>query len=351
MHKKVLALAMSLLFAVCANAQLQFHSVGGEHHKNKVIVNEKGIDTPKDGTDTTMIPEVTITLDAVSYTTVSFSYDMNEATFAYLVFYDEPGVLDYWYQQNYSNWEIFGDIYWNQNLVALYRRDTSETYGPFAPGDSVVAYVLALSDAYDREGVVYTLGTRTLEASGEVGEAEVALTIYNITDTSCDLTTEMNEHTDHYYFAYGEAAGYAGYTESQIHEAIMNQTSPLTENMDVVLPELDPATSYRVFILPFNIYAQMGTAIARDFTTGNISVSTANGVSFQIYPNPAASVLHVSGENVERVELYNALGQQVMSETVIGTAAQIAVNSLAKGAYIIKVYSQGKIGSQKVVVK
>ncbi len=293
---------------------------------------------------------MTITLDSVSYTTVTFSYEMNEATFAYLVFYDEPGVLDYWRQQGYGNWDIF-NMYWEQNLVALYRHSTSETYGPFNPGDSVVSYVLALADAYDREGVVYTSGTRTLESQGDVGVAEVTLTLYNITDTSCDLTTEMNEHTAYYYFAYGETAGYVDYTEAQIHAAIMNQTTPVDENLNVIVPELSPATAYRVFILPFNIYAQMGTAIARDFTTNTVSVSTADGVNFNLYPNPATSVLHVDGENVERVELYNALGQRVMLSMENGVAAQIDVKDLAKGTYIIKVYSNGKTATQRVVVK
>ncbi len=351
MYKKILALAMSLLIAASAGAQLPVCAVVENQNSTvETTMAERVAQGAAAATATPKQPRVSITLDGVTATSATFTYIKNDSTFAYLVMYGEPGRLDTWAANGYSNWQIF-EHFFNLNEVALYRRDTvTETWTGLLPGDTIVAYVLALADAYDREGAVYMLGARTEEASGEVGVAEVALSIYNITDTSCDLSTEMNEHTDHYYFAYGVAAGYANYTESQIHEAILSQTQPVTENLDVILPELAPQTTYRVFILPFNIYSQMGTTIARDFTTGEISVATAGGVQFRIYPNPATSVLQVQGDEVERVELYNMLGQRVMfSKGTVATC--LDVRSLAQGTYILKVYSHGRVGTQTLVVK
>ena len=70
-----------------------------------------------------------------------------------------------------------------------------------------------------------------------------------------------------------------------------------------------------------------------------VSVSNVNGInevetsSFTIYPNPATDILTVNGEGL--AEVYNTLGQMVISENVNGTA-QLNVNNLESGVYFVR---------------
>ena len=54
---------------------------------------------------------------------------------------------------------------------------------------------------------------------------------------------------------------------------------------------------------------------------------------FTIYPNPATSILNVEGEGL--AEIYNTLGQLVISENVNGNA-QLNVNNLESGVYFVR---------------
>lgn len=59
--------------------------------------------------------------------------------------------------------------------------------------------------------------------------------------------------------------------------------------------------------------------------------------SVNIYPNPANSVIHVSGENISKVEIYNLTGQMVDSRT--SNYSSIDISSYNTGMYFFKIYA------------
>lgn len=75
------------------------------------------------------------------------------------------------------------------------------------------------------------------------------------------------------------------------------------------------------------------------FMLDDITISTGVGIQdveasqFSIYPNPATEILYVEGEGV--AEVYNTLGQMVISNEVNGTA-QINVSNLESGVYFVR---------------
>ena len=62
-------------------------------------------------------------------------------------------------------------------------------------------------------------------------------------------------------------------------------------------------------------------------------INQVSNTTFSVYPNPATSILNVEGEGL--AEVYNALGQMVISENVNGTA-QLNVNNLESGVYFVR---------------
>jgi hypothetical protein len=70
---------------------------------------------------------------------------------------------------------------------------------------------------------------------------------------------------------------------------------------------------------------------------------------FTIYPNPANNMIVVEGENVELVEIYNSLGQKVL--TVEGsTNTTLNVASFENGVYMVRVISSEGISTKKVSI-
>lgn len=72
--------------------------------------------------------------------------------------------------------------------------------------------------------------------------------------------------------------------------------------------------------------------------------------SFNIYPNPANSKIYVEGDNVGAVEVYNSLGQKVVTaEGTTNTA--VDVTSFDNGVYVVRVITnEGNVTTKKVTI-
>lgn len=98
--------------------------------------------------------------------------------------------------------------------------------------------------------------------------------------------------------------------------------------------------------------------------TGNVQVLTGTDCSIEIpmglqenlqssvkvYPNPASSYIRIesSTQNIERVTIYNTLGQVVKTQNING--ADIDVSGLSRGTYLLKIETtQGKTSTHKII--
>ena len=71
-----------------------------------------------------------------------------------------------------------------------------------------------------------------------------------------------------------------------------------------------------------------------------------------MYPNPATSSVHLQANTViNKVVIYNAIGQAVYSSVVGGKVADIDLNTLNKGVYFVKTDSDLGTTTQKLIVK
>ncbi|MDG1245844.1 MAG: T9SS type A sorting domain-containing protein [Polaribacter sp.] len=74
-------------------------------------------------------------------------------------------------------------------------------------------------------------------------------------------------------------------------------------------------------------------------------------VSLNMYPNPASDVLNISAQStINSVEIFNVLGQKVITMQVENTSAEINVSNLNAGIYLIK-YEINNSSSTKKFVK
>lgn len=88
----------------------------------------------------------------------------------------------------------------------------------------------------------------------------------------------------------------------------------------------------------------------------NLSVTPGVGINevednISIYPNPANNVLNVNASsNINEVEVFNMLGQKVMTVSVNNTNASINTSDLTAGMYMLKLHTDNGVVNQKFTV-
>ena len=92
-------------------------------------------------------------------------------------------------------------------------------------------------------------------------------------------------------------------------------------------------------------YASEVTMVYADITLSTNEMT--DNASFSLYPNPANGMICVNGEGFEKAEIYNIAGQKVMESS----NAQIDVEALQAGVYMVKVFGNGSSEMLRVVVK
>ncbi len=89
-----------------------------------------------------------------------------------------------------------------------------------------------------------------------------------------------------------------------------------------------------------------------DFMSSNVNL---NQIQFNIYPNPTSEELWIEAEeNIERIEIYNLLGERVITR-IIGTDASnktnILVGELDHGMYVISLFFDNDFQSTQKFIK
>ncbi len=96
------------------------------------------------------------------------------------------------------------------------------------------------------------------------------------------------------------------------------------------------------------------SATVRDFKVSAYDASLANSsfdsTNFAYYPNPVKNILNLSyNKEISNVEVFNLLGQKVLSAKLNSTDAQIDMSGVSNGAYMVKVTSDNQTKTIKVI--
>jgi hypothetical protein len=70
----------------------------------------------------------------------------------------------------------------------------------------------------------------------------------------------------------------------------------------------------------------------------------------KLFPNPVTNVLNISGlKEVSNIAIYNLLGQEVMRKMDIDGDKQVDVSSLSRGTYLVKINTNSKTETYKII--
>ena len=84
---------------------------------------------------------------------------------------------------------------------------------------------------------------------------------------------------------------------------------------------------------------------------GAVAVEEVSNEKLNVYPNPVKDVLTIEGQNIEQVNVYNAMGQLVKTVNSNENIVKVNVNDLQNGMYIVNVIdNNGTVTTSKVSV-
>jgi hypothetical protein len=108
-----------------------------------------------------------------------------------------------------------------------------------------------------------------------------------------------------------------------------------------------------IMFFPFGFGPNAGYGQALDFTLNveaPLSIDTFETNALSVYPIPTTDILNITYKSeVNEVKIYNLLGQEVYAKNTASPNLQLDVSSLAVGTYVVKLTSEDRQYSFKML--
>lgn len=177
------------------------------------------------------------------------------------------------------------------------------------------------------EEASYLISVRGPQAQVEVGATEVSNVDYNHADFAAHLT----------YEGYPDEVGFIYHKVTSSEETTVVGFLSEFGNILGFTDDLEMSTIYMV-----KAYAIVnGDTFYGSETTFQTWMEGVDELeqSLKVYPNPTSGTLNIQGEGMTSVEVYNTIGQRVMTQEVKGNDVQLDTESLNNGIYFLRIYA------------
>jgi len=125
-----------------------------------------------------------------------------------------------------------------------------------------------------------------------------------------------------------------------------------TSDNSIVISDLLPQSSYVWKIKSICGDLETDYVEGQPFTTSGHGVNESGNIVFGMWPNPACETVTITGDSIEKIEVFNVLGQKVLTVCEHETTTILDVSDLNAGLYLIRVTdSTGNVGFGKLMVK
>ncbi len=279
-------------------------------------------------------PNVTTTIDNLTPTTITASFDMDENCTKYHILADVVGGMEQWSQ-------MFGMplrdlvISWSLGFEA----DTTYTWTDMAPNTDYIVYVVAVN-ATDTSDVLMTTCT-TPQAGGE-GASVVTIELSNIADSSVVMTATPNDQTARFLDGLVEKALFDEIGQDSLMTILLAQPEWLYETDVWEWLNLTPGMEYYAFAIGQNVAEQWGEMTLVPFTT-LVGLNEVENNQPTLFPNPATSTSTLNNAEIgSLVEIIDVQGRVLDSFVVKSTSETIDLQGMESGLYIIKTTSSNK---------
>jgi hypothetical protein len=258
---------------------------------------------------------------------------------------------------NQITWELLASDYTvlgSGGPYTMYFQDTSllHSHQVVVPADECIKFVIrddvgnGICCQYGdgHYNVVDSQDNILVEGDGEFTN-EMSSIISIVSESSVSVTTLKVDDVsyNHAVFTGSISAGQpetVGFEYKKVTSSTVSTVEATLENgtFTAEVSNLDPSTIYMVHAFAIvNGVTYLGEDLT--FSTWTEGVAELES-SLRIYPNPAADVLNIEGNGMVKVEVFNTVGQLVMSQSVEGGSASINTANLNNGIYFTRIYNE-----------
>lgn len=95
--------------------------------------------------------------------------------------------------------------------------------------------------------------------------------------------------------------------------------------------------------------SEQGTFTLR-LTDPGLGTSIFENADFIVYPNPVKEVLNLSYvQIIDKIQVLNLIGQEVIAQNITSTEGSVDFSNLTAGVYLVKITSNGKVKTVRVI--
>jgi|GEM_PF-816990 len=140
---------------------------------------------------------------------------------------------------------------------------------------------------------------------------------------------------------FGETYEIPAGTGMQPYEEMREAFVPTVSGTYFFAVKVNENSTSNPFYIAFDDFSVEGS------TLGNPSFETGK---FKAYPNPVNDILNVSyAENINNIEVYNLLGQKVITKTINASKGQLDMSDLPAGSYLVKIMAGNQVQTLKII--
>lgn len=261
------------------------------------------------------------------------------------------------YQISYKYGNKLGNVEFGESFKVAYGTNTTEqsmvlplnehyNVTDEAAETSIVAFKAQATGIYYFGFNVTSNGTGLLF----IDDIEITAIPPTCPDVTAITVTEIsNTHAKVSWDAASGSEWEVVYAEATVTDP--GSLAPITTVTEptITLTGLKITTAYNVWVRSV-CDAGKGDWILATFTTNTLSSDEFTMSGLQYYPNPVNNIFNVSyTKDISKVEVYNLLGQQILTNTVNATKAAINMSALSAGTYLVKVTSGKAVKAIKVI--
>lgn len=274
-------------------------------------------------------PQVEIAVGEVTATTIEATFAPNADCASYWYMLGTEVEMQMWQQMMGTTLEQLVQMWGIQAA-----EETTYTWTDQQPATEYTIYVVPI----DADGNAYEAIKEnvTTASQGGTGEALVELTVDLISNTEATINAVPNSEVAEYHYGFITVDYYNEIGPEAAADIIREDGYPAYQPESFTWSNLEPSVYYYALGTAKNLNDEWGaTTLVEVFTDIDGVVESVN--TFVVYPNPANDFVTISGEGLDVVSVYNALGQKVDEFVSEGTECKIATNKYENGVYFVKV--------------
>lgn len=292
-------------------------------------------------------PTVGITIGEVTSTTVQATFTPNETCDSYYILIGIKAEMQQWVNMMQMSLEQLIKMWGIQKTG-----ESTYTWTGQIPNTEYTIYALPL----DADDNMYELSTIlvTTAVSGGTGVSVIALEVEILNDTTVKTIATPNEETTIYHYGLITVDYYNKIGADSAVSIIRNNNYPLYETNEWIWSGLIPNTYYYALSTGQNINGEWGEATLLEFMTSLTGIAKLNEGKFNIYPNPASSVIYLDsdisdGVKISIVDMAGHLIKQIQLSDIQNTS--IDVGDLESGIYFFIITQNDEMSIRKIMIK